>query len=857
MLISLAALALSSALGAALVRTLLDEDDPYLTWGSGCLAALLIELGLTQLLRPLIGYGPGALVGLAMLTGAGLTAWLRGPRRDVVWPDLARSHKIALVILTACAYFAMHTHEVKAPEDDFFIHFPLISLLARGHYPPLNPFFAQLPLFGHFGRDMLISLLTHLDGNEILPATWALNHALQLASLALAIGLGYRSAKARGAVLLPWFLFCGISVGSRAGLIDTYDNNNGLVYAGLLMLVHWLVSSRRKGTWALLGFLLGTYAIVYETHMLLFVTTMVGFGFFAVRSRVGVAFGIAVSLVTAAFMGGPVQDLAMRLLHLRQTEAVGHVEAYESQRVEMHIPKAKFLQIELGNDSYRRLSLVFESKFLQPLAPALDEGGYTYIFAPKVLAIHWLGTWLGFLSLLILVRRRDAQGLTLWLFGLGAYLAPGVVDFGPVHEKEYFRWEFAAGFCWSGALAISLAHFWEGGSRGRKVGLALLIAVALLGGERRVNQAWIWVQRGHDAALWKPWYPGQRSWLLAQPDLHLKADEIDLAVKLHARLGLDDRVLTDIDARGQWDFFREATLAGLLGVRVVGQQSPPRWMPDGIAPYFHTPNWSVLWQRQDPRALIGTEASWLFTTTPQPWLANCPQVSPGEHLGEAASYQILPGPATQEPPPGLAATLELAQDPTPQSEVAVPLKVHLRAPVKWLGVWHIRCSGEARDPVTDLALLAGVDGQDLELWFVPPLHEGPTHIEVLAGSSWVGKLDFANPVKGLLAGLQREPVRWRGREGEENKAEITLRSSHRLSIAGSLRLGWRIYDKVESRYQTPYGFDGYEPIRIDLKAGEAMTIKTRIRYPEPADRFRIDFFLWTYTGAEVPLGEHR
>ena len=374
MLICLAGLALMSALGTALVRALLDEDDPYLAAGSGCLAALLIELGLTQLLRPFVGYGPGALLALVILTTAGLVAWCRAPGRPFQWLELQKSHKAALLLLTACAYFAMHTHEVKAPEDDFFIHFPLISLLARGHYPPLNPFFAQLPLFGHFGRDLLISLLTHLNGDQILPATWALNHALQLASLALGVGLGYRSARAPGAVLLPWFLFCGISVGSRAGLIDTYDNNNGMVYAGLLMLVHWLVSCRRKSTWAILGFLLGTYAIVYETHMLLFVT-MVGFAIFSVRSRTGVAIGIALSLVTAALMGGPIQDLAMRLFHLRQSEAVGHVEAYESQRVEMHIPKARFLQIELGNDSYRRLSMVFESKLLQSLAPALDEGG--------------------------------------------------------------------------------------------------------------------------------------------------------------------------------------------------------------------------------------------------------------------------------------------------------------------------------------------------------------------------------------------------------------------------------------------------------------------------------------------------
>ena len=858
MIICLLVLVVSSGLGAALVRRLLDEDDPFLAWGSGCLAALLIQLGLTQLLRPLLGYGPSAIVSALFLVVLG-TVCHRG-LRPYRWPQWGRWQWAGLGLLWLLAYFVMHTHEVRAPEDDFFVHFPVISLLARGHYPPLNPFFAQLPLFGHFGRDLLISLLTHLNGDNILPATWALNHILQLASLALAAGLGQRATGPAGALLLPWFLFCGISVGSRAGLIDTYDNNNGLVYAGLLMLVHWLLRAHSSRAWATLGFLTGVYAIVYETHMLLFVALLALLSLLDPARRRGSALALAIALATASLMGGPVQDLAMRWLHLRQGQ-LGHVEAYQSQRVEIRFPKSHFLQINLGQDSYRRLSYVFETKILRPLAPPLDAGGYTFILSPRVLAIHWLGTWLGLWSILW-IRGKDRCAAVLWGFAVLAFLVPAVVDFGPVHEKEYFRWEFAAGFGFSGALALALARQWNAVSKKWRGAVAMLALAVLWGGEMRINQAWIWVQREPErTALRRPWYPAQREWLLDQKDLHVQADEIDLATRLHARLGREDRVATDIDARGQWDFFREATLAGLLGCRVVGHQSPPRWMPDGIAPYFHSPNWSVIWQRRDPRALAGLEATWLFCTRPQEWLDGFCQGS--ERLNAVSAYRVPPTPPGEDPPNSLqVSALALPQGPTPQSEIAVPLEVMARNtgpnPIHWKGTWDIRCQGEKLDPNTHLFLndsleLAPGEQRKVDLWFVPPLHQGPGRVQLLAGPAQMSEMEFTNPVQSVLAGLQLEEVRYTGREGEDNRALLLLKATREVRISGPVRLGWRIYDRQEHRYQTPYGLDGFETLELQLEPGQTREVSTKIRIPEPLERFRIDFFLWTYSGAEVPL----
>jgi hypothetical protein len=591
--------------------------------------------------------------------------------------------------------------------------------------------------------------------------------------------------------------------------------------------------------------------------MLLFVATLGLLKVILPGSRKEAVLAILVALFTASLMGGPVQDLAMRLLHIRQAQT-GHFEAYESQRVEIHFPKKAFLQINLGQDIYRRLSYVFETQVLKPFRPTLDEGGYNFIFFPKVLAIHWLGTWLGFFSI-FLFRNRNRPALLLWTFGMLAYLVPGIVDFGPVHEKEYFRWEFAAGFGLCGALALGLAPFF----RGRwGVALGVLALAVCWGGEMRLNQAWIWLQSEPNPALARPWYPSQRDWLLHQKNIPITADEIDMAVRMHARLGAEDRVVTDVDARGRDLFNKEGTLAGLMGCRVVGHLAPPRWMQDGIRPYFHTPNWSVWWQDHDLRAGAGLEANWAFSTQPQGWLDGAFKAV--ERINQVAVYP-LPDSAgsVEEAPPGLQIeNLALPAGATPQSEVAVPLEAEASntetTSLSWRGIWEIRSQGGELDGKTRLLLsdsleLKPGEQKKLKLWFVSPLHEGSSLVELHIGDKVMAHMDFANPVKALLSQLTLCEVRYTGREGEDNKAILVLGADSKVDVAGPIRVGWRIYDKQEQRYQTPYGLDGFETVEIHLEAGQTREIATKIRIPEPAERFRIDFFLWTYTGAEVPL----
>ena len=78
---------------------------------------------------------------------------------------------------------------------------------------------------------------------------WSFNHILSVSAFFLAFGLGRRLGGIAGGFLMSCFLFFGISVGSRVGLIDTYDNNNLLVYCLLLLFTALETNVEKPSRW--------------------------------------------------------------------------------------------------------------------------------------------------------------------------------------------------------------------------------------------------------------------------------------------------------------------------------------------------------------------------------------------------------------------------------------------------------------------------------------------------------------------------------------------------------------------------------------------------------------------------------
>lgn len=858
------------AVGYHAIRRALGATDLWICIGGALPLALMLLLGL--------GHGLSQVIGqrvawpLSYLVLGIVLVWFYRERKNLAplsRVSFSKGQYALIFLFFAAAYFVMHNREVIRPEDDYWIHFPLIAMLSRGNFPPPNPFFYDLTLHGHFGRDYLLAMLSQVCGHNIMVTTWTFNHLLSASSFVLALGLGCRGAGRMGGILMPLFLFFGISVGSRVGMIDTYDNNNLLVYACLLVLFGILMAvPERPKTFFLLAPLLGVYAIIYETHMILFLGCLLGLPLvlawcdrssFDKRLFGRCLVAAAASVLLAACLGGPIQDLALRAMGLESAK-VTHADTYQSQKVEIHFPKKQFLKILLGPDDYRRRSYVYEGKLFSNLSPTREQEGYeyTFVFHPQVLVMHWMALYLCLPTGLFLLLRRHKLGIVLWAYGMAAYLTPAVVDFGPLHEKEYLRWQYAADFCFAGSLALALALWWrDRPKRSTLIAIVLLSVLVTIGGERKINKSVINLQKStpdQRAKMLSPLYPSSRRWFLDAEELNLDSATLDLSRELRGLSKPGDRLLTNFNARGHWELFRESTVVGLCGLRSVAHQSPPPWMADGIAPFFRTANWTVFWQTLDPRALSALKVNWILAEGTTQFLDRLSALSPLDEKsrqGGLAIFSVRTETGSSNPTPQELRFNNLQLPPVKelQSEVAFSMFLGIEnpsdQPIDWEGMLTVRQTPQSgTDPggiVEPLKLWAKLNVaphsvKDIPLWLVPPLVEGTYLVQVLMGEKVIAEKEYSWDLKG-----QAEAIRILSDDGQA----VTIETGG-FDVKGPLKLGWRLYDLVEKRYPTPFGF-------AFTTAWDSAQKRVPYKPLENPERYTADVFLISNSGLEIKL----
>ncbi len=878
--------------GFLLTRVVLRASSPWIVFGSALPVVMVTLLGLAFPMARLAGHPRGWMIAVLILFVTTVTLYVKRDRLITTTLDdfgFSPIQWACFMTLLSTASLVMHTREALGPEDDYWIHFPLISLLHRGEFPPPNPFFYDLALHGHFGRDYLIAVLGWLSGGglALLSGTWIFNHTLQASAFFLAFGLGKREGGNAGGFLMASLLFFGISVGSRVGLMDTYDNNNLLVYVLLLLFVA-IESERSPGRPAdiFLTLALGVYGIIYETHMLLFLLVLWAGPLLWRKSGplhprnwsrpLTLSLG---SLVVAALLGGPIQDLALRMVGGKEAR-VDHAATYQEQRVQISFPKANLFQILVGPERYRRLSYVYQGKAFSGLQnDGVGEGEdarqnfrYAFILGPDVLLMHWLALYLGLPAGLWLIRKGSREGALLWTFGLASFLVPALVDFGPVHEREYFRWEFAAGFGFAGALAVALAYLWPRGKVAKLVVVLLAVAVTL-GGERKVNRTLIEIEKMPDdrrALAATPFYPSPERWVLGSKELRMDPDLLAASLELKKRSRPEDRMLTDLDARAHWDIFRESTVCGLAGLRSVGHVSPPPWMQDGIAPFFRSAGWNYLWQTGDLRVLPSLGARWLLVREPEhrEMLRKAAATHPDllkevSQVGEVTLWRytgtFLGEPSNSDPDapqPGLVAVerepQEELQSETVQSMTLVfdqPLPPQAEVSV----LWQPEPGTDPGGPIEPLVLRgggqAGKDGYRFPGALVPPLVEGKYRLivstvdgEVAAGTPEAQKaltvqFDWTQQARqASLVRLGDDKARFEPNDGK---------------LQPPLTLGMRLFRLDENRYNQPFGFEAKAVWTGQPEVTFVPTDK-EFSFPMP-DGQRPDYFLLDRSGREVPL----
>ncbi|MCA9775354.1 MAG: hypothetical protein KC800_01500, partial [Candidatus Eremiobacteraeota bacterium] len=526
-----------------------------------------------------------------------------------------------------------------------------------------------------------------------------------------------------------------------------------------------------------------------------------------------------------------------------------------SLQVSLDFPKSKFLQIHLGREPYQRYSSTLDTKFFRDLRPQLDEGGYSFIFGPRVLVIHWLPTWLAPLGLVWAWRRRSLAGALIGSFGVVAFLIPGFFDFGPLFEREYLRWQFAAGVAFAALFGLLAA---AAVTRYRRLAIPLFLLIALnsLAAEKALNDVLIEFRRHPEAAerALTLWYPPTADWFVSVEEIRFTPDDLEAVRWLRENSLPGDRTLSDFESVGHTSMLREAAIGGLSATYMVGHELPAPWTPYATAPYLPSAATMAFRQTGNPEIAAGIGARWLYlgpdATKPS---GLEPVFRSSQGLREIYEIQLSP-PATPMAIPKTRSpvALELSGMPDPkhsQSGVAYPISLTLSEKLDgWVTPALVNSEGRVLNRLAPVTVR--IDSEQARAYYLPPIEEGPFQIQwlfaqdkewTLLGEPMEAEYRFTPQVQDLL----------RSTRSDGTGVDIINTGLRTFDPGGQVRLLWRVwdYEKGDYRLWIP---DGEKLVDLVLKPGEAVTIPIELEEALPA-RARVDYFLAAQVGPGVPL----
>lgn len=512
----------------------------------------------------------------------------RRPDAPRFGPELSRWEKGGLLLALLFSWLFLNMMQVINVDDDYWLHTPVQGRMLRGVIPPTNPFFPDLVLNGHFGRDTLVvatSLCTGRDvfGSQVLLSSFC--HSLGLAILYLALRRNGSAASATAGTFMAWL---GMNVAHRVGLLDFYQNNGPPTYLTLALLVLlfcelWQRPGRKLAL--VCGAVLGVYAQVYETHFGLVVLTVLSMQPMLTWPARKVS---VLALGTAAVLALTGSTAIAQLAQPKQPQ--DNAIANQSQSVRVSFPKSPFLCLRVDIGDLHPISIGYRAGLGASLLKAMDHetsrvnSQYVRLWSWEVMRMHWLAVWMAPLSAWLVLRARHRAAGFLWLFGAWAFLIPGMLDFGPIHEYEWYRWEFAAGYGLAAAFGAGTGAL----VRGRLSGLAVA-ALLLLQSRAGLNYL-----RELTTQFSNP-RPVEvlglrfdtRDWLLRHGgQLRLDASDLRIAawVKANPQVGRGAFVYTSGLQQG-WGILFESTLMALVDLQALGHRLPTPDQPVGVPPF--------------------------------------------------------------------------------------------------------------------------------------------------------------------------------------------------------------------------------------------------------------------------------
>lgn len=484
------ALLLLSLSGYFVVRWWLDDDDFLAAAGLGTALGWCGFITVLNLaLRAGLPFGAAAPLALGLILAAGVVGLVRLRRAGRGRAILDRTDLTLVVLCAAPASLLVLLYQFLGPDSDNFIHYPLVALFLKGQFPHINPYFPDLFLHGHYGRDLGLGGLLHFGrvgtGTAMAIEAWVLH----MATLVNIYTLGRRiSGNRASGMLAAVFAYFAVNAGFggwvvRSGLAEVMGNNNPVLHAFFFAILLLAESVVRRPTMAralLLGALLGGFDHVYETHfhvvvlgVLILVALCALPGWRAPEWRrlsalllLSVGMGGAVMQVsgglTARMVGSRLHDLAAGASRAAEPapppgDAFAFALAGAQQKVEIGFPKLPFLSLTHASD-----------------------GRPVPLFGWEFLSAQGFGFWILPLSTVFLAWRRRPLGTVLALMSVASILVPACIDFGRFNG-ENFRYIFLSGLLAAICAGLMVGEAYAAiTSPGRWVRLRRLAAFAAL-----------------------------------------------------------------------------------------------------------------------------------------------------------------------------------------------------------------------------------------------------------------------------------------------------------------------------------------------------------------------------------------
>jgi hypothetical protein len=623
-------------LGTILAKRMLKLDDPLsalsVGWAAGWLYAIM---GINICL--LAGLSLDHAIGATLLLCGLLAGALLRPKQHWVKPNLHPASWLFLALGAVAVHLTANTILFLNPDDDFFLHSPMMGQMLKGTFPIINPFFPDIMYGGHYARDLLMVVAARLSGTTIFGVQAPVTVALQLAAfLVLYTALRRATGSQLQSALGTCSVFAGANAGFRGGWLDTVANNNALAQmicalCFLLALEALFVRPSRSAT-VMAGIALGGLAWAYETNFAVVCLGLCGLAFSTLaskslqRSQIRTALAVgALALPLAMVQGGIFKHLLGKLMGGQAISASKTDQTLQSQNLEVSVrfPKEELFQIKLDR-SGEEMSMAYSTlPVLRDLPKTDGTPGYVSVFSWHTIRIHWLALYLAPLSLVLLWRRKNWAGLLLWWVGCSGYFLPSLVNFG-LWESEVFRWEYVASWGFAGALGVALGQWWQrlpGPSivvradlleiRSKGLAAAALLLLLLLNSYPTLHQI---RQRaaGLDSSASGLLFPNAADWFERQPDLDLHPADYHAGLWLSRQAAKDDRLLTNFREENEFNVYFESAFVGLGGGRPVGHTFPLPFERLGTRPFRLSAAARAFWSSLDPALLSNLRPDWIY-----------------------------------------------------------------------------------------------------------------------------------------------------------------------------------------------------------------------------------------------------